>query len=167
MDESLPSSKALLERVASAVDQALTDSRHVAGRWAAAAVVLPAVAGLGTGIAGVGLALNDTITGGTRTALVIVAFIATALAAAAAALRAPEQAEAARVRKAQFESLHRWLLVINDDLRSTPQEQEPELVRRALLLLAKIDEVEGVVGPWSGNPPWQARARAAEVMEPT
>ncbi|MBP2323359.1 hypothetical protein JOF56_003744 [Kibdelosporangium banguiense] len=142
-----------IDRLAERVARDHRETQQVAVRWSRLGVILPVVSAIAAAIAGGVTSISD-LDGGWRAFVIIVSFVGTALSAGIAALRAPERAEGARRRVAELESVQRWIPAITEGIEHSGGPSELELMRRYHLLLARIDEINGVVNPWKGNPPW-------------
>jgi hypothetical protein len=115
---------------------------HEARNWNRRGVVLSSLAALGSAFTGAAVATTDTLSDRLRAAVVIVAFLASGLGAAAAAIRAPERAAAAQVKFARLDSLSRQAdsleLIELPSLEAYAQRERIESLR------AKLDEVNNV-----------------------
>lgn len=153
-----------LQQIENRLTAALEESRHEAKRWSRLAMWLPLAGGAGSAIAGAGVA-TENLDPVIRTVMVVVAFLGAAAAAAAAALKASERAKEAEERHWQLRSVAHWvrLIKVNLDPTSDGEKSDAEIMRRVVLVLARIDQIYGVSCAWSGAAPWELSDSGAEA----
>jgi hypothetical protein len=118
---------------------------NAANRWSRWSVWLTGLAAMGTAAAGSAVALSERLTDSWRIFVVLIAFLATALGAAAAGLGGPQRTSAHRTRG---NALSAWARAA-DVLREIDFAQTDRVERRRRFqeLLIWLDDLEGVNGP--------------------
>jgi hypothetical protein len=145
-----PDRQTVLRGLARAFAGRQADATRTARRASRTAPILTAISAGGTAFAGTAVATN--LMGGWRTAIIIVAFLATGVGAGAAALRPTERAQAARIDAANASALLTWL-----DLLATEQPSllEDEFRRRVQALRAwDLQQLGSQPFTYDGATPW-------------
>jgi hypothetical protein len=149
-----PDRQTVLQGLASAFAVRQADATRTARRASRIAPILTAISAGGTAFAGVAVATN--LTGGWRTAIIVVAFVATGVGAGAAALRPTERAQAARSDAANASALLTWL-----DLLATEEHSLPDndfRMRVQALRAWDLHQLGSQPFTYDGATPWTAPA---------
>jgi len=137
-----------------------SDATHRAKRAARVAPILTVISAGGTAFAGAAVA-TDNLTGGWRTAIIIVTFLATGVGAGAAALRPTERAQAAKADAANAAALLTWLNILTLD---QPTITKGEFRRRIQALQAwEMHQLGSQPYAYDGSTPWMTFAEASSA----
>lgn len=148
----------LNSRMTEAVNMA-AEAKKQQTRWHYLAIGLSLGGSIGAALAGAAVASSNSLTGGWRTTVVVVAFVGAGLSGAAAGIRAPEREETKRRKKAQLDALARRLdTVIKLDLDKLDPTSRRQRVEAALNYL---DEIDGVSSPEGFEPPGETSSKIA------